>query len=70
MSEDLDNIINNCNEQITNTAYTKETTSKSIFEELKPRSTDHYTDLIEFVSDRQGHDFRYALNNKKIKIYY
>lgn len=26
-----------------------------------------YTNLIEFVEDRPGHDFRYAINASKIK---
>lgn len=34
---------------------------------LKPRNNNaSYTDLIEFVTDRKGHDFRYAINNEEI----
>ncbi|MQG80464.1 MAG: hypothetical protein FI692_01650 [SAR202 cluster bacterium] len=58
MSEDLDNIINNWNEQITNTAYTKETTSKSIFEELKNISNQIDADpdvFTDFSVETHGH---------------
>ncbi|NIB40033.1 dTDP-glucose 4,6-dehydratase [Pseudomaricurvus alkylphenolicus] len=34
---------------------------------LKPLRTGEYTDLIEFVSDRPGHDFRYAIDPGKIE---
>lgn len=37
-----------------------------ILEELKP-SNKSYKDLITFVSDRPGHDFRYAIDAKKIE---
>lgn len=33
----------------------------------KPTGVTHYQDLITFVEDRQGHDRRYSLNNKKIE---
>ena len=33
----------------------------------KPEGVAHYTDLIRFVSDRPGHDRRYALNSDKLK---
>ena len=32
----------------------------------KPAGVEKYRDLIEFVADRPGHDFRYAIDNKKI----
>ena len=35
--------------------------------ELVPRNDLDYIDLIEFVNDRPGHDFRYAINYSKIK---
>lgn len=41
----------------------------AILEELvaeKPKGIEHYRDLIEFVEDRPGHDFRYAINAEKI----
>lgn len=39
-----------------------------IFNDIKPRDKKkNYEDLIEYVEDRPGHDFRYALDNKKIK---
>tara|TARA_Y100000996_G_scaffold394840_1_gene359522 strand:+ start:1047 stop:2165 length:1119 start_codon:yes stop_codon:yes gene_type:complete len=39
-----------------------------IMDEIKPRKHNKkYEKLITFVQDRPGHDFRYALNNNKIK---
>ena len=39
----------------------------SIFDELKPRSNGNsYSELINYVSDRPGHDFRYAIDASKI----
>ena len=35
--------------------------------ELAPKKEYSYKDLIDFVDDRPGHDFRYAINNNKIK---
>jgi dTDP-glucose 4,6-dehydratase len=41
----------------------------SILDERRPRKNrDSYTKLIKFVSDRPGHDFRYALNSSKISM--
>ncbi len=38
----------------------------SIMDELKPRNnSSSYKSLIEFVDDRPGHDFRYAINSSK-----
>ena len=37
-----------------------------ICDHLMPRSSP-YIDLINFVDDRKGHDFRYAVNSKKLK---
>lgn len=42
----------------------------SILEELspkKPKGISQYSDLIEFVEDRPGHDLRYAIDASKIK---
>ena len=33
--------------------------------EILPSDID-YKDLIEYVKDRKGHDFRYAINSKKV----
>lgn len=39
-----------------------------ILDRVKPRSNKRsYAELIEFVSDRPGHDYRYAIDNSKIK---
>ncbi|MBC7980651.1 MAG: dTDP-glucose 4,6-dehydratase [Armatimonadetes bacterium] len=39
-----------------------------ILDDLRPRaSAAKYADLIRFVSDRPGHDFRYAINSDKIE---
>ncbi|MCP5482112.1 MAG: dTDP-glucose 4,6-dehydratase [Spirochaetales bacterium] len=37
-----------------------------LMQELKP-SSGSYKDLIRFVSDRPGHDFRYAIDSSKMK---
>ncbi|MDG1713183.1 MAG: dTDP-glucose 4,6-dehydratase, partial [Woeseiaceae bacterium] len=34
---------------------------------LKPKTVKYYRDLITFVSDRPGHDQRYAIDSKKIE---
>ena len=40
----------------------------SIMDELKPRyNGERYSQLITYVKDRPGHDFRYAINASKIK---
>lgn len=42
----------------------------SILEELvpnKPNNVQHYSDLITYVTDRPGHDLRYAIDATKIK---
>lgn len=42
----------------------------SILEELvpnKPNNIENYSDLITYVTDRPGHDLRYAINATKIK---
>ena len=39
----------------------------NVLDSTKPRKNGLYSDLIEFVSDRPGHDFRYSLNSNKIK---
>ncbi|MDD9879900.1 MAG: dTDP-glucose 4,6-dehydratase [Candidatus Marinimicrobia bacterium] len=40
----------------------------SILDELKPRSNGQtYSELIAYVTDRPGHDFRYAIDASKIK---
>ena len=38
-----------------------------IIDEKLPRKNGKYTDLIEFVADRHGHDFRYAIDASKIE---
>jgi dTDP-glucose 4,6-dehydratase len=38
----------------------------AILDRLRPRQQGQYSDLIGFVSDRPGHDFRYAIDNAKI----
>jgi len=38
-----------------------------ILEEITPMPGQKYTDLITFVSDRPGHDFRYAIDISKIR---
>ena len=39
-----------------------------ILDEIKPRPDKvSYKKQIEFVKDRQGHDFRYSINNQKIR---
>lgn len=37
-----------------------------ILEEKSPRKNGKYEDLINFIKDRPGHDFRYALDAKKL----
>ena len=39
-----------------------------ILDRLRPRVNGSYTDLIEFVSDRPGHDKRYAIDSSRIKV--
>ena len=40
----------------------------SVFDKLKPSDNfESYTELITFVEDRPGHDYRYAVNTDKIK---
>jgi len=39
----------------------------TILEVLKPRVLGNYEDLITFVTDRPGHDFRYAIDATKIE---
>ena len=39
----------------------------SILDDLHPMDNENYNTLIDFVTDRPGHDFRYALSNSKIK---
>lgn len=34
---------------------------------LKPRRSGRYLELLDFVADRPGHDFRYAMDTKKIQ---
>ena len=38
-----------------------------ILDEIQPREAGSYKDLITFVSDRPGHDFRYAIDASKIE---
>ena len=39
----------------------------SILDEVHPRTSGAYADLIEFVKDRPGHDLRYAIDARKIE---
>lgn len=39
----------------------------SLLDELKPKKTGKYSELISFVEDRPGHDRRYAIDANKIK---
>ncbi len=39
----------------------------SILDELKPRDSGVYKDLITFVTDRPGHDARYAIDATKLE---
>ena len=39
----------------------------AIMDKERPRASGQYRDLIEFVTDRPGHDRRYAVNASKIK---
>ena len=36
-------------------------------DEISPRTEGRYSDLITFVKDRPGHDFRYAIDASRIK---
>jgi dTDP-glucose 4,6-dehydratase len=38
----------------------------SILDQISPRKSGKYEDLIKFVTDRPGHDHRYAINDSKI----
>ncbi|OUW79791.1 MAG: dTDP-glucose 4,6-dehydratase [bacterium TMED217] len=38
-----------------------------VLDDLKPSNKGSYSDLITFVKDRPGHDFRYAINAEKIQ---
>ena len=38
-----------------------------ILDEIRPRETGPYSELIRFVTDRPGHDFRYAIDTTKIE---
>lgn len=38
-----------------------------ILDEARPRASGSYRDLITFVKDRPGHDFRYAIDSGKIR---
>ena len=39
----------------------------AVLDELRPHADGKYEDLIQFVTDRLGHDFRYAIDCTKIK---
>ena len=41
--------------------------AKKIILILKKNVIDHKKNLIEFVEDRKGHDFRYSINSTKLK---
>lgn len=37
----------------------------NLMDNIKPRKSGSYKELMTFVQDRKGHDFRYAINNNK-----
>jgi dTDP-glucose 4,6-dehydratase len=39
----------------------------AILDHLRPRATGSYRELIRFVEDRPGHDFRYAIDPSKLE---
>ena len=39
----------------------------ALLDELRPRATGSYRDLVTFVADRPGHDRRYAIDARKIE---
>ena len=39
----------------------------SLLDELKPRASGRYRDLVTHVKDRPGHDRRYAIDSAKIQ---
>lgn len=39
----------------------------SLMDQLRPRSSGQYRDLISYVNDRPGHDFRYAIDSSKLQ---
>lgn len=39
----------------------------AVLDEVRPREAGGYAELISFVTDRPGHDFRYAIDASKIK---
>lgn len=39
----------------------------AVLDQVRPSKKGSYTDLIKFVKDRPGHDFRYAIDCSKIK---
>jgi dTDP-glucose 4,6-dehydratase len=39
----------------------------ALLDELRPRGAGRYDDLINFVTDRPGHDWRYAMDARKIE---
>ena len=39
----------------------------NVLDQLRPRAQGSYSSLIEFVTDRPGHDFRYAIDATRIK---
>ena len=54
------------NNEITNLEIVKKICK--LLDDLKPRKNNaSYLDLISFVTDRPGHDFRYAIDSSKIK---
>ncbi|MHC8864920.1 dTDP-glucose 4,6-dehydratase [Arenicellales bacterium IMCC57338] len=39
----------------------------NVLDQLRPREQGSYSSLVEFVTDRPGHDFRYAIDATRIK---
>lgn len=54
-----------CNNEIDNITIVK--TICSILDQKRPRKKGKYEDLITFVKDRVGHDFRYAIDSSKLQ---
>lgn len=52
--------------EITNLELVKEICS--ILDRISPKAHGRYEDLIRFVKDRPGHDFRYAIDNSDVRV--
>ena len=54
-----------CNNEIDNVTIVK--IICNLLDQKKPRKEGKYEDLITFIKDRVGHDFRYAINSSKLQ---